>query len=129
MGLRSGIIRAANAFIAVNRGACRRLEAFLPQAKTSIFDQYIGVVADIVNGKLRNPIIVDVGGGRQCPFEHVVNRVGNTTNIAVAISEDEIKQNNDVTGTSVADIAVGLPFASRTVDLITSRSVLEHIED
>ena len=129
MGLASGIIRALNAFFAINRKVCRRLEVFLPQAKTSIFDQYTRTVADVVNGRPRNAVVIDVGGGKQCPFAHSLKGPGHAAIIAVDISEDELRQNNDVNGKLVADIVQGLPFRSRTVDLITSRSVLEHIQD
>jgi ubiquinone/menaquinone biosynthesis C-methylase UbiE len=129
MGLTSGIIRALNAFFAVNRKVCRRLEVFLPQAKTSIFDQYIQTVTGVVNGRPRNAVVIDVGGGKRCPFAHSLKGAGHATIIAVDISEDELRHNNDVNGKLVADIVQRLPFRSRTVDLITSSSVLEHIQD
>jgi ubiquinone/menaquinone biosynthesis C-methylase UbiE len=129
MGPRSDIIRVLKAFFAANRKACRRLEAFLPQAKISIFDQYTHTVAGVVNGRPGPAVVIDVGGGKHCPFAHILNGAGKTTIIAVDISAGELKHNDDVDGKLVADIVHGLPFRSRSVDLITSRSVLEHIED
>src|SRR5262249_48012361 len=49
--------------------------------------------------------------------------------VAVDVSEDEIRHNTDVDEARVGDIVRDLPFASGEVDMVVSRSVLEHLED
>jgi SAM-dependent methyltransferase len=128
MGTKSAIIRAANAFVALNRKASNRLEALLPQAR-DIFSAYIEVVKNVVNARPRNAVVVDVGGGTTCPFAHTLKPDANTMIIALDISEDQLRFNREVNGRLLADVVKTLPFANGTVDLITSRSVLEHLGD
>jgi ubiquinone/menaquinone biosynthesis C-methylase UbiE len=129
MTLRSSIVRGLDAFLAVNRKACRRVEAFLPQARVGIFGQYTQAVTNLINETPRKAIVIDIGGGKHCPFAHIASGARNTTIIALDICEGELRQNHDVDSKLVADIVQALPFRSRTVDLITSRSVLEHVVD
>lgn len=84
---------------------------------------------DMVNGRLRKAVVVDVGGGKHCPYAHVLKGGENTTIIAMDISESDLRYNSDVQNKLVADIAQGLPIGRQTVDIITSRTVLEHIDD
>jgi len=71
--------------------------------------------------------IVDVGGGRQCPFADDVDRTGGTRIVAVDASRDELDANRSVDETRVADVAMGLPFADGEVSLLVSRTLLEHV--
>lgn len=128
MATKSVIVRAANAFVALNRKASERLEASLPQ-NFDIFCRYVEVVKDVINAKPRNTVAVDVGGGTTCPFARVLKPDGNTIIIALDISQDQLRCNNDVKGKLVADVVKNLPFGNGTIDLITSRSVLEHLGD
>jgi SAM-dependent methyltransferase len=128
MGLTSGITRALNAFFAINRKACKRLEGFLPHA-INIFALYAQAVQDAINGRPPHAIVIDFGGGKHCLFAGDLNGERNTTVIAVDISASELSHNQDVNGKVVADFTQGLPFRNGTVDLIASSSVLEHLED
>jgi ubiquinone/menaquinone biosynthesis C-methylase UbiE len=128
MGTKSVIIRAANAFVALNRKASKRLEAHLPHA-IDILYQYIEVVKDVVNAMPRNAVVVDVGGGTTCPFARVLKPGASTMIIVLDISEDQLRCNNDANSRLVADVMKSLPFGNGTVDLVTSRSVLEHLGD
>jgi SAM-dependent methyltransferase len=49
--------------------------------------------------------------------------------VAVDASEDELLHNKDVDEIRVADVVEGLPFAPAEVDLLVTRSVLEHLPD
>ena len=129
MGTGSAIIRIVNAFLAVNRKVSKRLEAFLPQAALDIFVRYNEVVKDAVNAMPRHAVVVDVGGGTTCPFARFLKPGAHTIVIALDISEDQLRPNNDVHGKLVADVVKSLPFVNGTIDLITSRSVLEHLGD
>ncbi len=105
------------------------MEALLPQAKVDIFAEYTRSVIDVVNSRPRNAVIIDFGGGKQCPFAQLLNGERDTTIVALDISETELRYNKDVKSKLVADFRHGLPFGPRTVDIITSRSVLEHVEN
>ncbi|HPD61639.1 MAG TPA: class I SAM-dependent methyltransferase, partial [Thermodesulfobacteriota bacterium] len=55
--------------------------------------------------------------------------VRNTKIISVDLSEEEMKQNHYVDEKLLANIMRPLPFKDRSVDLVVSRAVLEHLED
>lgn len=72
--------------------------------------------------------IVDLGGGRQCPFAAAVDRSGGTRIVAVDLSPEELAANRDVDETRVANVAEGLPFEPGEVALLVSRTLLEHVQ-
>ena len=71
--------------------------------------------------------IVDLGGGRRCPFADEVDRSKGMRIIAVDISPDELAANEDADEVRVADVAEGLPFTDGEVSLLVSRTLLEHV--
>lgn len=99
----------------------------MPQARTDIFSRYEQTVARYMNAR-RDQIVVDVGGGRSCPFAKHKNRLANAKIIAVDVSPDGMKHNRDVDGKVVADVLKALPFENEKVDIVVSSSVLEHLE-
>jgi 2-polyprenyl-6-hydroxyphenyl methylase/3-demethylubiquinone-9 3-methyltransferase len=72
-------------------------------------------------------LVVDVGGGKGCPFSRFRRPELGTRIVAVDVEPDELRENRDVDETRIADIMTGLPFGAREVDIIVSRSVLEHL--
>jgi ubiquinone/menaquinone biosynthesis C-methylase UbiE len=116
-----------NRFFATNQDLCSRVEHYLPQAKMNIFKLYETVVAEYMNSR-QNQIVVDIGGGKSCPFAKYREPNVKARIIAVDVSEEELKNNRDVDEKRVADVRQGLPFEYEEVDLIVSRSVLEHLE-
>lgn len=112
---------------ALNKGWCNKLERYLPQARVNIFNLYDKIVAQYMNSK-PDQIIVDVGGGKTCPFAIYRKPDMNTKIIAVDMSKEEMKNNLEVDDKRVANIAQHLPFEDNEVDLIVSRSALEHLE-
>lgn len=115
------------AFIRWNRSVCKRIESCLPQAAASIETQYLNAVEKYMNAR-GNQVIVDVGGGRSCRFAarrdpSLQNRI-----VCVDVSGDEMQFNRDVDEKRVCDIMQDLPFEAESVDLLVSRSVLEHLE-
>ncbi len=124
------MIRTIRSFFAVNRKFCNEIEPYLPQAKMSpdrLYDLYEKIVAQYMNLKA-DQLVVDVGGGKSCPFAKYRNPAQKVSIIAVDISEEELKQNTDVDEKRIANIVQGLPFGPEEVDIIASRSVLEHLE-
>lgn len=115
-------------FFTLNRRLCRGLEPFLPQTKPGASRVYRELVARYMNSRA-DQLVVDVGGGGRCPFagyrdERLENKI-----VAVDISKEEMRGNDDVDEKRVADVAEYLPFERGEVDIITSRYVLEHLED
>jgi 2-polyprenyl-6-hydroxyphenyl methylase/3-demethylubiquinone-9 3-methyltransferase len=115
-------------FFDVNRRMSQWLERRLPQARVDLFSIYETVVAREMNAR-SGQIVADVGGGKSCPFaKHRRPDLG-TRIIAVDVAPDELRENHDVDETRVANIMVDLPFTAGEVDMIVSRSVLEHLTD
>lgn len=113
-------------FFDVNRRMSQWLERRLPHAREDFFADYDGVVARYMNARA-GQVVVDVGGGKRCPFAQLrVPELGSHI-VAVDMSADELRFNTDVDDVRVANIMEGLPFAAGEVDMIVSRSVLEHL--
>lgn len=74
-------------------------------------------------------LIVDIGGGSSCPFAKYKDPTLNSKIIAVDISQEELEKNIDADETRVANIMEALPFEDDSVDLVVSRSVLEHLNN
>ena len=112
-----------------NRRMSNSLGTKLGQDPEEPFEEFHRTVSDA----LRNPhskttqYLVDVGGGRSCEFlktahEHAV-RV-----IAFDVSKRELLGNELVDYRVVGDAGFRLPFSEESIDIITSRTVLEHVE-
>ncbi len=114
-------------FLKMNRNLSRRVEPYLPQAKTNIWSLYEAVVARYMNLRPRQ-VVVDVGGGKSCLFAKHKDPAMKAKIIAVDISEEELRENHDADEKRVADITQGLPFEAGEADLLVSRSVLEHLK-
>lgn len=71
--------------------------------------------------------VVDLGGGRRCVYHHALRP--EIELVAVDISAEELALNQHADRTVVADVSVDLPLADRSVDLLVSRAVLEHVPD
>ena len=115
-------------FFAINRDVCKKLERYLPQAKLKIFSLYERIIAQYINSS-HNQIILDIGGGKSCRFAKYRNPDVTVKIIAVDVSLESLKNNQDVDVKIVADVAQGLPFKNERVDLVVSRAVLEHLEN
>ncbi|HXX57407.1 MAG TPA: class I SAM-dependent methyltransferase [Thermodesulfovibrionales bacterium] len=117
-----------NRFLAANRHLCTKLTQHLPQAKPNIFYLYEEIVSAHLNAR-PNQIVVDIGGGNVCPFASHRDPQGNSRIIAVDVSMDALIDNLDVDEKIVIDTREELPFRDDEVDMVVSRSVLEHLEN
>jgi ubiquinone/menaquinone biosynthesis C-methylase UbiE len=115
-----------NKFIEINRRFCNKFAELFPQKRINIFTLYEKVVGQYMNAK-NNQIVIDVGGGKSCPFIKHKNTHANNKIIAIDLSLEELQQNSEVDGRVVANIISEMPFQNNSVDLTVSRSVLEHL--
>jgi ubiquinone/menaquinone biosynthesis C-methylase UbiE len=115
-------------FFEINRRLCEKIESRLPQAKTPVFLLYENIVACYMNAR-PNQIVLDIGGGESCPFAKYRDPRVHARIIAVDVSEEAMKNNHDVDEKRVADVTDDLPFGNGEVDLIASRTVLEHLQN
>lgn len=115
-------------FIRKNQACCRWLERYLPNARGHTYPVYPEVVGRWLNRE-DTRVVVDVGGGRNCAFAAERDPQWAGMVVAVDIAAEELLQNESVEGRIVSDVTVGLPFRDGAVDLVASRSVLEHLRN
>ena len=117
-------------FLDFNRRLSRAVEDRLPADFTRhLHTLYKYEVATLVN---RRPgqVVLDIGGGKDCPFLPFVTEPQQQAIVAVDSSEEELRRNPDVRRRVVADAAApAFPFGDGSADLIVSRSVVEHLHD
>jgi SAM-dependent methyltransferase len=117
-------------FIAANQRLSKATEDRLPDAfKRHIQTLYKYKAAELVN---RRPgqVVLDIGGGKECPFLHYVDAPRRHLIIALDLSEEELRRNRQLQHKIVGDAAANrFPFRDRSADLVVSRSVVEHIRD
>jgi SAM-dependent methyltransferase len=113
-------------FLELNRRLSRR---WSPRVESTehFYRAYDARVAGAARALEPGSAIVDLGGGRRCPFAPVVDRSNGTRIVAVDISRDELAANHDADEVRVADVAKGLPFEDGEVSLLVSRTLLEHV--
>ena len=110
-------------FLDANRRASRALESIVPIARQG---QYAGfdtrVRAEIV--RREHPIVLDVGGGKRLSFDRPDHQ---HTVIALDISPAELIQNDAADHRIAADACSPLPLPDQSVDVLVSRTVMEHL--
>ena len=123
-------MRLLTRFFDLNRRLSLAVEARLPATFTQHPPTlYRRRVADAIN---RRPgqVVLDVGGGKDCPFLPYVDEPGAHLIVAFDYSEEELRRNRRLDNRVVGDAALaGLPFRDASADLVVSRSVVEHIRD
>jgi len=100
----------------------------LPHARPRITDLYRELIEELINQK-SNQVIVDVGGGSRCFYARRRRAMSKTRLIAVDISPTQLASNSDVDQAVASDVCSALPFASESIDVITSCFVVEHLKD
>jgi ubiquinone/menaquinone biosynthesis C-methylase UbiE len=98
------------------------------ESDTEFYDEFERRLEQAVRAVPDGATIVDVGGGRSCVFASLVPRDRGARVVAVDISPEELAANRDVDETRVADVAESLPFGDGEVDLVVTRTLLEHVD-
>jgi SAM-dependent methyltransferase len=115
-------------FIRWNERLSKRIEPWLPQARLKIYPLYDETVARYMN-EAPHRLVVDVGGGKTCAFARLRDPQAAPRIVGVDVSEEELAANSDLDEKHVADVTQGLPFDDATVDLVVSKTLLEHLGD
>ena len=112
-------------FFDANRRLSTAVADLWPHQRESLEARYNVVAAEAVR---RRPgqLVVDVGGGKALRYAELITP-GEAHIVAVDISEEELRGNDQVNETRVADVTDRLPFEAGEVDVLTSSSVLEHL--
>lgn len=120
--------RAAVAgFLDANRRVSAAIERRLPHAE-ALWPVYDRTVADIVERR-DGQLVVDVGAGLECSFARLLANRDRTTIVGVDVASEALERNRDLDRFVVADASSGLPFPQDSVDVIVSRTTLEHLPD
>jgi ubiquinone/menaquinone biosynthesis C-methylase UbiE len=115
-------------FIVTNRELSGAVAPHLPQKAIDIrrcFDTHVSRYMNQQPGQ----VIADLGGGKGCSFAKYKDPTCPTTIIAVDVDEQELELNQEADATRLIELNAPLPFQDGEVDLVTSRWVMEHIQD
>jgi SAM-dependent methyltransferase len=117
-------------FIAANQRLSKATEDRLPPVfKRHIQTLYKYQVAELLNRR-SGQVVLDVGGGKECPFLPYLEARDEHLIIALDVSEEELGHNSQLEHKIVADAAAhGFPFRDGSADFVVSRAVVEHIRD
>lgn len=113
-------------FIQGNRRISGLVGQALPHTRTNLHLVYEQTVAHYMNAQLEQRI-VDVGAGKYCHFAKLKNCGNNSIIIGIDVSAEEMESNQDVDEKIVADVTHRIPLPDGGIDLVVSRSTLEHI--
>lgn len=118
-----------SSFFDRNRRICSWIEDRLPDAFTENFNRtYENTIRDIVS-EIGPARILDIGGGKKCHIVRFCESDPNNQITALDIDFIELSQNNYVKNRVIGDATKTLPFNDGSFELVTSRSLLEHISD
>ena len=110
--------------------ANRRLSArFDRRDDVALYARYDADVGEALRALPAGALVADVGGGRTCSFAGQLPSDHSLTIVAVDVSAEELAANTTADRTMVADVSRRIPFADREVDLLVSRTLLEHVPD
>jgi SAM-dependent methyltransferase len=116
-------------FIDANKSACDWVEDRLPRTFTrSLHALHEKATARLLN-QAEGGVVMDVGGGHLCPFAARREPGRGIRILALDISETQLRHNEVVDWKLVGDACRPLPLKDGTLDLVVSRSVLEHLPD
>lgn len=107
----------------------RMSSRFDDRRDVALYLRYDEDVAAALSATPEPAVVADIGGGRTCSFAGDIPPEKNITIVAVDVSAEELAQNKTAHETRVADVSRHIPFRDGEVDLLVSRTVLEHVPD
>jgi len=113
-----------------NRRVCEWIEEHvLPVGFTRSFNRAYEAVMEDAMAERPDQSVLDIGGGKKCFVAGLRKPECNTRIVALDVDEDELRLNEDVDARLVGDATRALPFGRNSFDIVTSRSLLEHLAD
>ena len=121
--------RGLHRFIGANRRCCDTLAGVLPHTRVDVFTRYSDTVARTI-ARRPGQLVADVGAGHVVPYAAGLPVPRRTRIVGIDLSLQTMEGNDALDEKQVADVvAEGIPLADAEVDIVTSRSVLEHLSD
>lgn len=115
-------------FLNLNREMSKWISRFFPQSKCNLYTQYDETVAKYMN-IIPDQVVVDVGGGRKCSYKKFKNSNLNTKIVGIDISMEELNHNKDIDAKIVCDVTKNIPLPENSVNIVSSRTVIEHLNN
>ncbi|WOJ95028.1 class I SAM-dependent methyltransferase [Congregibacter variabilis] len=116
-------------FKSINVGLSKRALWRLPEQLTEplfpIYDQMIWSYSST----LKNGVLLDVGGGFLMPAARSRQYMQSCEVIGFDISAAALRKNHDIDFGICADACKSWPLADESVDIVVSRSLIEHLHD
>lgn len=115
-------------FFNANIAISKRIERLFPQYKIKLQERFEEDISHCLEA-MNEATVLDIGGGRSSRLLKSLIKKSPSNVIAVDISPQELALNDTANFKVCADASRGLPFADNSVQVITSRFLVEHIED
>lgn len=113
-------------FIQANTRLSARFDS---RGDVAFYLRYDDDVATALSAMPEGGVVADVGGGRTCSFAGRVPTDHEVKIVAIDVSATELAANTTAHEKVVADVSEHLPFRDGEIDLLVSRTVLEHVPD
>ena len=122
------MINPLRAFINFNKKCHSLIAKIFPNTKHSA---YIHYREEVRKNLADNISVLDIGGGKRCAFASECRKHTGIKIIALDVSAEELAFNNDADEKIVFDLASGkrVPLEDESADMVTSSSVLEHLNN
>ena len=116
------------AFINFNKKCHSLIAKIFPNTKHSWYKHYR---EEVRRNLADNISVLDIGGGKRCAFADECREHTGVKIIALDVSAEELAFNNDADEKIVFDLTSckRVPLEDESVDMVTSSSVLEHLND
>lgn len=111
-------------FLSANRRLSARLDA---RGDVAFYRQYDAIVTQALAELAPGSVVADLGGGRTCSFANALTPDRKFTLVAVDISPVELAHNHTADDVRVGDVTKRIPLEDHSVDLLVSRTLLEHV--
>jgi SAM-dependent methyltransferase len=117
--------RLVQRFTNANRRLCERVAGRLPHTRVNVFDRYADKVANLVPP---GGVAIDAGAGATTPFASSA-LPSSAYLVGLDITAVALEANKEIDAAVVADLSSAIPLRDMSVDVVASRSFLEHLPE